>query len=293
LIAFGLAITEDEPFRRFAEPGLRRAAEADSQAYKFAAVWPIGRTYNLILDAAAQREDLEALVLLDPYAEIDDQDFCHAVRRAMSDPDVAVAGCVGGKGVTSLAWWRGEAVISQVVHNYHDEGGGKLPGFSWAQPASGGGEVDCVDGLVLVLSPWAVHNLRFDESLIHGYGFDMDFCLQARAAGRKVVVADLRMVDHRGIELIGNLGLWTEAHKQLAAKWDGRWPGAQADERLWKERARRAEAEREAARAFAVSRELAADARERTLEAALEAATGSLSWRLTAGLRRLNQLRRR
>ena len=46
-------------------------------------------------------------------------------------------------------------------------------------------EVDTLDGQLLVLSPWAVRNVRFDESLLLGHGYDLDFCLQVRAAGRK------------------------------------------------------------------------------------------------------------
>ena len=59
------------------------------------------------------------------------------------------------------------------------------------------GEVDTLDGFLLVISPWVVHNIRFDESLgmlLHGY--DFDFCLQVRDAGRKVVTSDFRAVHH-------------------------------------------------------------------------------------------------
>ena len=76
MIAFGCAITSGEAYRRFAEPGVRRAAEPDSEVYAYAAVQPIARTYNLILDAAAQRDDLEALVLVHPHTEIVDPRFC-------------------------------------------------------------------------------------------------------------------------------------------------------------------------------------------------------------------------
>ena len=53
------------------------------------------------------------------------------------------------------------------------------------------GEVDAIDGFVMAVSPWAVRNLRFDESLGKIHGYDFDFCAQARAAGHKVVTADL------------------------------------------------------------------------------------------------------
>ena len=41
----------------------------------------------------------------------------------------------------------------------------------------------------MVLSPWAVRELRFDESLGKLHGYDFDICMQARAAGKKVVDA--------------------------------------------------------------------------------------------------------
>ena len=107
MIAFGAAITEPEPYRRYAEPGIRRAAEADSEIYAFASVGSIFRSYNVVLDTAAEREDLEALVLVHAHAEIVDPHFCEKVRAALSDPDVGVVGCVGAVGVRSIAWWEG------------------------------------------------------------------------------------------------------------------------------------------------------------------------------------------
>ena len=111
-----------------------------------------------------------------------------------------------------------------------------------------------VDGFFLALSPWAVRNLRFDEGLMFGHGFDLDFCLQARAAGRKVMTADLKLIQHRALELVSDLELWEEAHVQFARKWEGRMPSGPPATDDWKARARRAEAEREAARAIAYSR---------------------------------------
>jgi hypothetical protein len=291
LIAFGLSIVESEPYRRFAGPGLARAMEPDSERYAFASVGLTSRTYNLILDAAAERDDLEALVLIDPHVDLRDPGLCGKVRQALADPGVAVAGCVGATGVRSLAWWRGEVRSGALVQHYYEYGEGEFDGFSWTRAARGGGDVDAVAGVLMVLSPWAVRNLRFDDSLVHGYGFDVDYCLQARAAGRKVVVADIGLTVHGELDLLEKPELWVEAHIQLARKWEGRWPGLEPDAREWKERARRAEAEREAARAVAFSSELLVDARVQRLEQEMEEATSSLPWRLTEPLRRLNKLR--
>jgi hypothetical protein len=291
LIAFGLSIVESEPYRRFSGPGLRLVMEPDSEEYAFASVGLTSRTYNLILEEAAKRDDLEALVLVNPEVELRDPQLCAKVRQLAANPEVAVAGCLGARGARSLAWWRGQVRSGAIRHHYYEHGEGELDGLSWTRAERDTGEVDVVDGGLMVLSPWAVRNVRFDEARVHGFGFDVDYCLQVREAGRKVVVADLALTRHSRLDLLEKPELWVEAHIQLARKWEGRWPGAEPEERDWKERARRAEAEREAARAEAVSGELLVDARVEQLEKELEEVTDSLPWRLTEPLRRLNKVR--
>ena len=162
-----------------------------------AAAGSIFRTYNLILDTVAERDDLEALVLVHQDAEIADPDFVAKLRQALSDPEVGVVGCVGAIGVRSIAWWEGSVTWASFIHRYGELGGGELPAFSWngaEMPAyARTGEVDTVDGFVIALSPWAVRNVRFDESLGPLHGYDFDFCLQVRDAGRKVVTADFKV----------------------------------------------------------------------------------------------------
>lgn len=293
MIAFGCAISEPEAYIRYAQPGIRLAAEAGSEIFAFAWVETISRSYNLLLEAAAAREDLEALVLVHPHAQIDDPDLCQKVRRAFADPELAVVGCAGARGVQSIAWWEGKAVCGPVTHRYTDHGGGDLPAFAWASPDPGPGEVEAVDGFLLVLSPWAVRSVRFDEELVLGHGYDVDFCRQVRAAGRKVAVADLKVIEHLSLEIVSDVDLWTEAHAAAARKWARELSAAGADEAaMWKLRARRAEAEREAARAIAYFHRLGYDARIEALEQSLEQATSTVSWRVTAPLRWLNQWRR-
>ena len=65
--------------------------------------------------------------------------------------------------------------------------------------------------------------------------------------------------------------IWVEGHIQLAEKWDGRWPGRVGEDVDWKRRARRAEAEREAARTFAYSSANRLDAEVLALERELAA----------------------
>ena len=289
MIAFGTSITKPDVYAACAEVGIRRAAEDGSEVYALPSVGSIFRSYNAVLERAARRDDLEALVLVHQDAEIVDEDFCRRARRALDDPDVAVAGCVGAIGVRSIAWWEGSVTCASFVHRYDDHGGGDLPAFSWAwaeaPPYARLGEVDTVDGFVLLLSPWAVRTLRFDESLGHLHGYDIDLCLQARAAGRKVVTADFRAIHPHPLDPFEDPEEWIQAHMRVAAKWDGRVPGFGTAAGTWKERALRAEAEREAAR-LARPHEPARDARAGgELERALAETTESISWRITAPLR--------
>lgn len=289
VIAFGVSISDSAPYRRFSEPGIRLAAEADSAIFVHAGVGTICRSYNTLLDAAGAHEDLEALVLVHPNAEIADPQLCAKVRRSLSDPDVAVVGSVGATGVNTIAWWEGSVYSARVRHRYHEHGGGELAAFAWTRPLGAPHEVEVVDGYLLVLSAWAVRNLRFDESLHLSHGYDLDICLQARAAGRRVVVADVRTVLHRPLEMVNDPEIWVEAHIRMAAKWNDELCGTRESD--WKLRARRAEAEREAARAAAQSTALDSDAQVLELERALAERTDTISWRITAPLRALNRQR--
>ena len=297
MIVFGCSITDPDMYRHAAERGIRLAAEPDSEVLPNAAAGSIFRSYNLIMDMVADRDDLDALVLVHQDAEIARGDFCARLREALADPAVGVVGCVGAVGVRSIAWWEGSVTWGSFTHRYQELGGGDLPALSWrndALPAyARTGEVDTVDGFVLALSPWVVRNVRFDESLGALHGYDFDFCLQVRDAGRKVVTADFKVVHHHSLELVSQPETWIAAHMRVAEKWDGRMPGvAPAPASGWEQRARRAEAEAALARTQAVAAMLQAEARTTQLERELDAVTGSTSWRATAPLRRLKAARR-
>ena len=185
MIAFATCIGSEEKLRRYASPGLRRACEPDSIVAEATADGSIFTAYNEVLDAFAAREDLEALVLLHEDTEIVDSAFCAKVRRALADPEVAIVGVVGAREVSGLAWWEGQG-FGRVVESRGvvDFGGGAH-------------DVDTVDGLLMVLSPWAVRNLRFDDERFSGFhGYDADLCFQARAAGKRVVVDEIAVVHH-------------------------------------------------------------------------------------------------
>jgi Glycosyltransferase like family len=296
VIVFGSAVTKPQTYHRHAEQGIKLVAEADSRTLPRRAQGTIFQNYNAILDEAAQIEDLEALVLLHQDAEIVDAQFCAKLREALRDPLVGVVGCVGSIGVRTIAWWEGSVTWASFIHRYTELGGGDFPSFTWNESATPPyarlGEVDTVDGFVLGLSPWVVQNIRFDESLgqaLHGY--DFDFCLQVREAGRKVVTADFKVIHNHSLELASDLEHWSEAHVAVSEKWDGRMPGVGFAGGDWRHRARRAEAEAAVTRAVARSTELKIRARTLQHEREVRVITDSLSWRLTEPLRRLKAWR--
>jgi hypothetical protein len=290
MIAFGCPITDAAAYARYAEPGIHRASEPDSEVLTYLSPDSIFRAYNVFCDQAAELENLEALVLIHQDAEIADPGFCEKVRAALGDPDVAIVGCTGAVGIRSIAYWEGAVTWASHTHYFDELGGGELPGISWPDEAPSytrTGEVDSIDGVLIVMSPWAVRNLRFDESIGNLHGYDLDICLQARAAGKKVLTADLRLIHHHPLELLGDPDGWIAAHMKVAEKWSDLLDRDAPDD--WQERARRAEAELAAARVrFRMSQthinRLAAD---------FEALQASKSWQITAPLRALGRLMRR
>ena len=291
MIAFGCAITKPAVYERCALPGIRRAAEADSVVDAGPAAGSIFASYNALLDRAAAREDLEALVVVHQDAELMTPGFPAILREALRDPAAGVVGCVGAVGVRSIAWWEGSVTLASFVNRYAAHGGGDLESFSWdpatAPPWTRTGEVETLDGFVIAFTPWAIANVRFDEGLesrFHGY--DLDYCLQVREAGRKVLTAPFRAVHHREIEMLPDPEDWIAAHIAVAEKWDGRMPGIGTGPGTWRERALRAEADRDLARAIAHSKVLELEAKAAELRRAVEITRRSLSWRLTAPLRR-------
>jgi hypothetical protein len=297
MIVFGSAVTSPEVYARCAEPGLELVREPDSLLLPRPAEGSIYRNYNAIMDEAASIDGIEALVLLHQDSEIVDPDFCAKLRSALSGPEVGVVGCVGALGVRSIAWWEGSVTWASFIHRYTELGGGDFPSVTWEDtkraPYAHLGEVDTVDGFILVLSPWVVRNIRFDEGLgqaLHGYDFDL--CLQVREAGRKVVTADFKVIHNHSLNLASDLGHWSEAHVAIAEKWEARMPGVGFAGGDWRHRARRAEAEAAVTRAVAISTQLRRTARIKQHEEIVAEMTESLSWRLTAPLRRIKALQR-
>jgi hypothetical protein len=294
MFAFACAVTKDDLYERCALTGFKLAAEDDTEILAHAADGSIFRSYNMLLNRALEQfgpNGLESLVLVHQDAEIIDPDFIPKVRAALEDPDVAIVGCAGALDVRSIAWWEGSVTWASFTHKFDDFGGGEFPALSWIPERmpvyAETGVVDSVDGFVMGFSPWAIQNLRFDESVgtaLHGYDFDI--CMQAKDAGKKVVTAPMRVVHHHSLNLISETEGWIHAHMTLTEKWHESLPVVSED---WRLRARRAEAELAATRLAAGAGRLIWEQRLTQLEQWIEAIESSLSWRLTTPLRWLSR----
>jgi Glycosyltransferase like family len=217
MIAFGCATNDEGQFRAYAAPSIERVAEPGSLLMRRHGYGSIHEPYNEMLDQAAQREDLEAVVLLHQDLSIDDDGFLAKVRGMLAaSPDVAIIGAAGARGVRGLAWWEGAE-----SHGYF-ESPALVPGGNGMMYSRGVHEVDSVDGMLLVLSAWAARELRFDVDLAGPLdGYDMDICLQARAQGRKVGAGGLQVSHYCTYDRFFDRRRWVRAAVALQRKWGG------------------------------------------------------------------------
>lgn len=211
--AFGICVADEGKLERHAMAGIRRVADESTWLLTSRDNESIFPAYNEMLDALAGQDDLEGAVLLHEDVELLDGAGLSAIGAALAEPDVAVVGVVGARDVTSLAWWEGRTFGSCR------ETRGELR----FRPAPA--DVDSVDGLLLALSPWAVRNLRFDDATYRGFhGYDADLCFQARAAGKRVVVADVA-VEHHTKGGYGDVDSYRRADEAFRRKWVAPPPG--------------------------------------------------------------------
>jgi 2-polyprenyl-3-methyl-5-hydroxy-6-metoxy-1,4-benzoquinol methylase len=185
VIAYAACVGSPEKFQNICLPGLRRVVQPDDLVIEAEHDRSIFAAYNEVLDAVRDRDDLDALVLLHEDTEVTDPRFRAILLNQLADPEIAIVGTVGARGIAGLAWWEADCYGRvQETRGIVDFGGGTH-------------DVDTVDGLVMGLSPWALRNLRFDDDAYEGFdAYDADICAQARAAGKRVVVTELP-VAHR------------------------------------------------------------------------------------------------
>lgn len=162
--------------------------------------------YNTILDAGVGK-GFDAVVLLHDDLELTDP-LAEEKFLAALTPDVALVGVCGGKGDATLAWWQSETVGHQLTDSGMVDFGPRT------------GDVAFIEGSIMVFSPWAVENLRFDERYPGWLGYD-DICLTARTMGRRVTVVDVDTHHHStiGFKSPEIAAAWDVAEEIFQEKW--------------------------------------------------------------------------
>jgi hypothetical protein len=95
----------------------------------------------------------------------------------------------------------------------------------------------------------------------------------------------IQVIHHHSLDLISDVEGWMAAHMRIAEKWDGRLSPSQTVPGDWKERARWAEARRDAALMQANQAYLEQHAAAVEFDRQRESVERSASWRLTKPLR--------
>jgi hypothetical protein len=201
VIGYGSCVGSWEKLRRNVLPWV-----GDKPLFALSGQTQLTVAYNTILDAYRNR-GMSAVILLHDDLEIVDPDAEKKFLAAIDD-DVALVGVCGGKGDQTLAWWESEKVGHQVT----DSG---LLDFGPRE-----GDVAFIEGSVMVFSPWAVQNLRFDPRYPGFLGYD-DVCLAARERGKRVTVVDVTTHHHStvGFKSAAIKQSWDTAEAIFQAKW--------------------------------------------------------------------------
>ncbi len=179
MIFFGTAVGPRGVYDHVALPSIRAVAESDAAILAISGAPSMAIAYNSLIGRALEHgDDVEAIVLLHDDVAIQDRNFLQRIRRVLRDPAIGVIGVIGGCELRSLGWWSGRRLVGRVW-GYN--------GYNGGVPLRG--EVDAVDGLLMVLSRDAMKRVPFDEDMITGFhGYDSDYCYSCRAAGLRVVV---------------------------------------------------------------------------------------------------------
>jgi hypothetical protein len=227
LIAYGCAVGDIDRYRECALPAIERLREDDDAVIQIQGADSIFSAYNEILRQARELPGLEALVLVHEDTEIVDPRFPERIREALADESVAVVGALGAIGISGIDWWQHERLIGAARYRSVEPfppWGKTLIGDGTVVGPGGGGEVDTVDGFLMVLSPWTVAEVEFDETLGPGFhGYDADLCFQVRERGRRVVVIETEVDHHqRRVFTRDRREEWKRAYKAFRRKWDHR-----------------------------------------------------------------------
>lgn len=209
MLLFGTAVSSVDLYERIGLPSIQRIAEPGSRILTRVGYDSIQRPYNEMLDEACAEPDLEALVLIHQDLELTDGSLAKRIRPLLTDPRTGLIGLMGGRGVPPHRWASWEDRYGRSVG----------PGVD-IRHTHGPQEVEFVDGMLLVLAPWVVRSLCFDERLAADFhGYDLDFGFRVRAARGRVFCVDAPYFHHIPVPW-RDRAEFVRAGVRLAKRWD-------------------------------------------------------------------------
>lgn len=212
MIVYGVCVGDADRYRTVARTSLTTVLEAGDRVIERHGQTSIFTAYDSILDEVAGLAGVEGVVLLHEDVRVGPT-FREELGHAVAQSDVAVAGTVGARYPPSLEWWRSEERYGHVRESRDH--------LDWSH---GVHDVHTVDGLLLVLSPWAAEHLRFDAPGYDGFhGYADELCFRALGAGKRVIVDDFD-VEHVTRSGFGDRATFLRAD----LIWRRRWRDASA-----------------------------------------------------------------
>jgi Glycosyltransferase like family len=212
MIAFATAVSDRRTYTEVALPGIERVADPGALIVSRRGRGSVQRPYNEMMDVAAARDDLEALVLIHQDLELLDDSLPERVRRAFEEPDVGLLGVLGARLSKLHIWLTPERPFGYAI-------GPNPRKLKNPHISSGVHEVDILDGALIVAAPWVVRAIRFDERLsTHFHGYDIDISRRVAAHGGKIVCEDIPCRHHT--ILTTDYDKQRAAGTRLAGMWD-------------------------------------------------------------------------
>lgn len=216
MIIFGTVCGYPEKLATQCAPGIARSMNGEPYMHivEKSNGHEIFEPYHYLMKAAARLFGAgdpahgNALVLVHDDLEFRDTTLAEKIRALPAD--VAVAGLIGSRGAQSLAWWEGARLgrVTDDAYGLHDFG------------FRTGDGVQSLDGMCLILSPWACNMLTLKGIGYEGFhGYADELCRQARAQKRRAVVVDIAAHHHSKGGYAGGVESWNAANENFRKRW--------------------------------------------------------------------------
>ena len=207
MIVVGCCVGPGGRYEQIAGPSLERVLRPDDRLLLVEGTNGICTAYNTVLAAARTLPECEGVLLVHDDVELLEDDVRDRLSAALAEPGVGLVGVAGGRDLVWGKWWSGRALAGRTNDTASSRGLGA--------PSA---DVDAVDGCLMLVAAAALH-LDFDVDGFPGFhGYDVDYSLQVRSAGLRVVT---RPIGYRHVDKgsLGDGAAFETAMRALEAKW--------------------------------------------------------------------------